>query len=405
MNILFITDQDIAPLRGGIKRNTHIISRAFMDKYNLKCYLAYVEGFTTCPTSVFNDKIQITDNDPLVQLEEFIVKHEIDIILLQKMLHKKYRILPVLETIARRRFCKLLFALHFSPEYAMIIISIENIVNDIKYGESLKIKAANLCKLAAYPVYKSIKYFQLRNYYKEIYDKFDRVILLSKRFIPIYAQYARIAQCHKLVAISDPVSFEEQISQSEIAEKKQEVLIVSRFEEKQKKLLRALKIWHKIERDKELSDWKLVIVGFGIWEERYKKYAVKLQLKNVSFEGGPKDPLPYYKRASIFMMTSAYEGLGLVLLESQQMGVVPMAFDSFASLHDVIEDGHNGLIIPNADLDAYAERLIWLMKNKNKREEMARNAVESCRINSSENIVGQWVDLFHAVLSKDNLME
>lgn len=405
MNILFLTDQDIAPLRGGVKRGTHIISRAFMDKYNLKCYLAYVEGFTTCQTSVFNDKIQITDHDTLVQLEEFIVKHEIDIIILQKMLHKKYRILPVLETIAKRRFCKLLFALHFSPEHSMIVLSIENIVNNIKYGKSLTMKAANLCKLAAYPVYKSIKYYQLRHYYKEIYDKFDRVVLLSKRFIPIYARYARIAKCNKLVAIGNPVSFEEQISQNEIAEKKQEVLIVSRFEEKQKKLLRALKIWHKIERDKELSDWKLVIVGFGSWEDRYKKYAAKLQLKNVSFEGGPKDPLPYYKRASIFMMTSAYEGLGMVLLESQQMGVVPMAFDSFASLHDVIEDGYNGLIIPNADLDAYAERLIWLMKNKNKREEMARNAVESCRRNSSENIVGQWIDLFHTVLSKDSLVK
>ena len=321
------------------------------------------------------------------------------------MLHKKYRILPVLETIAKRRFCKLLFVLHFSPEHAMIVLSIENIVNNIKYGISLTMRAANLCKLAAYPIYKSIKYYQLRHYYKEIYDKFDRVVLLSKRFIPIYAQYARIAKCNKLVAISEPVSFEEQISQNEMAGKKQEVLIVSRFEEKQKKLLRALKIWHKIEHDKELSDWKLVIVGFGSWEDRYKKYAAKLQLKNISFEGGPKDPLPYYKRASIFMMTSAYEGLGIVLLESQQMGVVPMAFDSFASLHDVIEDGYNGLIIPNADLDAYAERLIWLMKNKNKREEMARNAVESCRRNSSENIVGQWIDLFHTVLSKDSLVK
>lgn len=85
------------------------------------------------------------------------------------------------------------------------------------------------------------------------------------------------------------------------------------------------------------------------------------------------------------------------------MGVVPMAFDSFQSLPDIIEDGRNGLIIPNADLDAYAERLAWLMKNTNKREEMAANAIESCKKFSVENITARWIELFNALLPEESV--
>jgi glycosyltransferase involved in cell wall biosynthesis len=47
-------------------------------------------------------------------------------------------------------------------------------------------------------------------------------------------------------------------------------------------------------------------------------------------------------------MTSAYEGWGLTLTEAQQMGVVPIAFDSFGAVYDIIENEYNGLIIPNS---------------------------------------------------------
>jgi glycosyltransferase involved in cell wall biosynthesis len=401
MNVLFITDDDIDPSRGGVKRSTHVLTRAFMSRYQIPCYLAYIHGFPASETSDFHDKIMLTDRDPDVRLEEFIIRHEIDIIVLQKMLPKKYRILPVLRKMAEGRLCKSIFVLHFSPDYSMLNLAVENIVNNIKSGGSWIGRAVNACKLATYPAYKYVKYHLIGKGYREIYRTFDRVVLLSKSYVPAYARFAKLAEHPKLVAIGNPVSFDKPVSREEIPGKKREVLIVSRFDEKQKKLFRALEIWREIERHEECSDWKLVIVGHGPWEDRYKRRAAKLRLKHVSFEGGPRDPLAYYQRASIFMMTSAYEGFALVLLESQQMGVVPIAFDTFESLHDVIEDGYNGLIIPSVDLEAYARRLIWLMTDQVRREEMAWHAVENCQKFSAEVIVSQWVGLFKEVLSED----
>ena len=75
---------------------------------------------------------------------------------------------------------------------------------------------------------------------------------------------------------------------------------------------------------------------------------------NVSFlKGQKKNPEPYYNEASIFMMTSSFEGWGLTLTEAQQYGCVPLAFRSFASLTDIITDKVNGFAIPNDDISLY----------------------------------------------------
>ncbi|MFO7733961.1 MAG: glycosyltransferase [Candidatus Aminicenantes bacterium] len=401
MNLLYITDSDIVPVRGGVKRSTHTLTRAFMQNYHIKCFLAYIRDFPTYEGSFFHDRFKITEHDKGVRLEDFIVNSKIDIIILQKILPKKYRILPVLEKIAERKLCKMFFFLHYSPDHQMSDLTRENIVQNIKYFRSLRGRAINVFKLATYPLYKAIKYQLMCRQFKDIHRLFDRVVLLSSRYIPLFARYARTRSWDKLVGISNPVTFGEAFLPNEIAEKKNEVLIVARFDEARKKLLRALKIWQQIEREKKISDWKLVIVGFGPQEELYKKAAAEMGLTNVSFEGGPKDPSAYYKRASIFMMTSASEGFANVLLEAQQMGVVPMAFDSFQALRDLIEDGYNGLIVPNADLDAYAERLAWLMNNRGQREEMAANAFENCKKFSIEDITARWIELFNSVLPEE----
>jgi glycosyltransferase involved in cell wall biosynthesis len=57
-------------------------------------------------------------------------------------------------------------------------------------------------------------------------------------------------------------------------------------------------------------------------------------------------------------MTSTAEGWGMVLTEAQQMGVPVVAMDSFGALHDIIEDGYNGRIVPNNDLVAFQNAMM-----------------------------------------------
>jgi glycosyltransferase involved in cell wall biosynthesis len=63
-------------------------------------------------------------------------------------------------------------------------------------------------------------------------------------------------------------------------------------------------------------------------------------LKRVNFEGY-RNPQPFYKRASIFVMTSANEGFPMTLIEAQQNGCVPVVMNSFSALREIIQNNIN----------------------------------------------------------------
>ena len=67
------------------------------------------------------------------------------------------------------------------------------------------------------------------------------------------------------------------------------------------------------------------------------------KLKRVSLEGF-KRPDNYYKRASILLLTSEFEGFPLVLAESMSFGVIPVVYGSFSAIYDIIENNKDGII-------------------------------------------------------------
>ena len=87
----------------------------------------------------------------------------------------------------------------------------------------------------------------------------------------------------------------------------------------------------------------------------------------------------------------------MVLVEAQGAGCVPFAFQSYASVGDIIDDGKNGVLVKPFDCDLYAKKLAHLMTNDTLRREMAVNAIEKAREFSREKIYGQWIDVFHSL--------
>ncbi|MDG2431241.1 MAG: hypothetical protein P8M54_02120, partial [Flavobacterium sp.] len=82
---------------------------------------------------------------------------------------------------------------------------------------------------------------------------------------------------------------------------------------------------------------------------------------------------------------------------AQQMGCVPVAMDSFGSLHDIIEHEFNGFIVTNHDLIGYAKQLQLLIDNVELRQTMAWNAVQSSSKFSADKIGTQWLQLFQEI--------
>ena len=220
-------------------------------------------------------------------------------------------------------------------------------------------------------------------------------VLLSEHYFPDFRAYfpGGNVPC-PLVGIGNMCAFPREVP--DFSQKKKELLFVGRLAFSHKRPDYLLRIWSRLE--KRFPAWSLRFVGSGADEPRLKKLAGMLGLERVFFEGF-QNPEPYYRDASILCMTSAHEGLPMVLIEAASFGCVPAAFDSFAAVRDIIADGENGCLVPAFDLDAYAETLARLMSDDALRERLAKNALAQIPEKfSPEKIGAQWERLFRDVI-------
>lgn len=400
MNILFLNEMDVSPMRGGIDQITLTLGRYF-EKRGHHCFLAYGEE-STLPTAYSPEvKMHYEYGREEEQFSRWIAEKKIDIIV-SKLgdIGPKKRLLPIVREVTRGTRTKVVACLHAMPGEELIGNSLRNSIYRICHGDwksSCKDIALEIIPASWFQFFFHKK---LRNRYRVLYDNADKVVLLSTAFYDRFAELGDLKIDDKFAAINSALTFNEYLPESEIVTKQKEVLILARMDEKSKRLSRALKIWKRINQTGTQDDWHLTVIGGGRDLPYFQKMAKRLKLKNISFEGRQEDALPYYRRSSIFMMTSAYEGWGLTLTESQQNGVVPMAFYSYASLPEIITDGSNGFIIPDRDIDAYTEKLLWLMDHRREREKMAAEAIRTSHRFTAETIGEKWLKLFSDTLEE-----
>lgn len=223
-----------------------------------------------------------------------------------------------------------------------------------------------------------------------------RTIVLSERHKPILEKFLTRKQivCRKIAAIGNMATYP-CVSAENIANKKKELLFVGRmsFAEKRPDLL--LRAWTKLQAD--FPEWRLRFVGDGDYLPELKRLAGTLGAERVYFEGFC-DPATFYRNASIFCMTSAYEGFCMVLVEAAAFGCVPAAFDSFSAVRDIIDAGENGLLVPPFDSEKYAETLAQLMRDDVLRERLAGAALKIPEKFSPQKIGDQWEKLFRDLI-------
>jgi glycosyltransferase involved in cell wall biosynthesis len=395
-NILFVYDYDVNPLASGIDRVIASLSAGFAVQ-GQRCFLAYFHDVNgEVPTGLFEKKLKISKDNVQACCRKFIAENKIDIIFVHSLRGSSYRfLLPVLCEIAREQIkCKLIFLYHNHPGYERYFPDVRIYWRRLLHGQELAMSLKNLAvQYATKFLSKAIVRHYFNHKYRSIWQYADKIVLLSPSQIPLFAACAGILPDNRLTAIGNILSFPDYMDAEGIRQKKREVLIVARLEERQKRVSLALKIWELIEKSERCEDWQLIIVGTGPEAEYYRQLSVKKQLKRVSFEGR-QAPEAFYSRASVFMMTSAYEGFPMTLGEAMQMGVVPLAFDSFSAVHDIIEDGQNGFLFSDNDLHNYADKMLWLMQNEKERQRIAVRTVERSKRFDASYIIREWLTLF-----------
>lgn len=392
MNILFFYNSSLDPLTGGIGRVSTVLAKYFDSAKNNTFFLSRI-----CTTEQNNKRQEyLIDQEKYFTekncefLESYLLENEIDIIINQCGMSNvasefifqaaKFDI-PIISVIHNTLIGSIK---NFSSAY-YDRFSKYNLQFLLKYANNKYIKAIILY------LYK-LKY---KNHYQELVKKSDRVVLLSNNFVPELEFFVGNEYREKITSISNPLSFDVDSSLINISNKKKEILYVGVVNFSQKRVDILLKIWNKVYRD--YPDWKLRIVGGGRGLGEAKNLADDLNLKNISFEGF-QDPKSYYKNASIFCMTSSYEGFGIVLVEAMQYGLVPIAFNSFASVTDIIDPEVNGILISPFDIDEYANRLIELIEDKEYRTKLSNKSLNKTNKFSIEKIGEKWLNLIKELL-------
>lgn len=172
------------------------------------------------------------------------------------------------------------------------------------------------------------------------------------------------------------------------------VLFLGRFS-KEKGVLRLIDIWKKVQEEAKFREWNLVFVGDGVLKEAMQDKINKLNLNDtIIIKGFTNDVEKEYLSASIYAMSSYSEGFGMVLIESASYALSSVAFD-IAGLSDIIENEKSGFLIEDGNLQEFAKKLQFLMRDENLRKTMGENAkIHTKKHFSKELVLQKWQDLF-----------
>ena len=390
-NILFAYITPFHPEKGGIGRVTHTLTLELQHRGYKVFYLIYPCGITVRHEYAYPAPLEYLPSSDLLSSEnityyqDYLKRNQIDIVINQSGNFSDSR----LWLKAKDWNIKVISVLHSNPwvAYSHLWQEIYPLKND-SYIEKLK----RIARIILYPKIKNRLKNSRIKHFKQLLPKTDYVCALSEKFFHEISEICSGYE-HKYRAIPNPNSYKTERIKSLLTniKKKKQLLWVGLFSEQKNPLL-AIKIWEKIYRD--YPEWEFVIVGYnknGYWRERMQ--SLSKGIPNIRFEGF-QDPLPYQLEASIFCLTSSYEGWGMVLTEAMQCGTVPIAFNSFASVTDIIDNGRNGILIKPFSVKEYIKELRRLMDNPTLLQQMSEYAQQDIEKYSVENVVDKWEKLF-----------
>jgi amylovoran biosynthesis glycosyltransferase AmsD len=175
-------------------------------------------------------------------------------------------------------------------------------------------------------------------------------------------------------------------SSQDIGYKEKIVLAVGRLTY-QKNFQRLISLWKKINS----SGWKLVIIGSGEDRAELEELISKNGLKNVFIENPSHKLDEWYKKSSLLVMTSRYEGLPMVLIESKNFGLPAVAFNCQTGPVEIIKD--DCFVIDYDDDPEFIRKVDALLENEILRHELSNNSLKNAENFTGNTILKEWLSV------------
>ena len=200
------------------------------------------------------------------------------------------------------------------------------------------------------------------------------------------------AGCTNVTVIPNPCAINSRKSKVE-SRKTKTVLAVGRLHE-QKGFDLLLQAWEPIE--KTYSDWSLRIVGEGPKRAELEAQIELQGLKRVVLAGATNNVLDEYEAASIFVLSSRYEGLPLALIEAMWSGLPCIAFDCPQGPAELLAE-NRGWLVPDGDIAELTAQIAYALSHPEEALKRAQKAQSFAQTTYSEAaIMPQWVQLIES---------
>lgn len=215
-----------------------------------------------------------------------------------------------------------------------------------------------------------------------VYQLNDAFVLLSDSYKEEFKRFTFLKNGKKLFSLPNPVRMVDARHQ----EKENLIIFVGRLSA-EKRVDRIIDVWHKAH--KRLPEWKVEIVGDGIEREKLKEYSK--ELPRLSFVGY-QSPDDYYKRAKLILLTSDFEGFGLVLVEAMSAGCVPIVFGNYSAAYEIVTDSVGVTVPPPWKKECFEDELVSLANDKERLSKLSISSSIVARRYSIDNVVINYKD-------------
>ena len=181
---------------------------------------------------------------------------------------------------------------------------------------------------------------------------------------------------------------------------KHRVIAVGRLDY-QKGFDRLIEAWEIVQKDNRYSDWQLDIFGQGEWQEKLQRSIEEKGLQHSIRINRPTVHIGHeYVNSSMLVMSSHYEGFPMVMIEAMACSLPVVSFDYKCGPKDIIQEGVNGLLVPDNDIVGLARAMMRLMGDETLRKHLSENAKAIVNTYSEEVVMNKWVNLFTSLVEK-----
>lgn len=355
----------------------------------------YIPEQWVCPDSFspeiepLPNKKELTSLDNINYIAEFCKKRNISIVIFPTTNKNPYLYL------LKEAGLKIIVWAHSIPFWEKTDWLIPARVNNLK-----SFRRALLFWLIRYPIECMLgrKANRVKKIYRSLIQDSDKFISLCPEYNEELAEELGLSQSNigKLDYVYNRINLEE----CPKLEKENLIVFVGRLSYKDKRPERVLLIWEKIMN--KLPNWHVEIWGDGDEYTYLQKQIQKRKLERVELKGYISNPKEVYQRAAILMLTSTFEGWPLVLVESQSLGTIPMAFDVVAGIRSIIGKKQEcGRLIRPFDIDEYASKLYELCVNDETRTQIQESCMKlRTQYNPSLNIP-VWTRILTELIPKE----